>query len=127
MSILNLTQHVATPEQIAQGVVDLSAEHRAILSGWLTFESLPTQAVLRDRAALIAGAAAGDSKSIKIPAHKRAMIGGAPFLMAPLEEALRDHGIEPVYAFSMRESVDQHMPDGSVRKVNVFRHAGFVE
>jgi hypothetical protein len=57
---------------------------------------------------------------------KFAMIGGAPYLMAPLESALRAHGITPVYAFSVRESVDQVQPDGSVRKVAVFRHAGFV-
>jgi len=42
-------------------------------------------------------------------------------------DALRDQGIEPVYAFSVRESIEQTQPDGSVRKVNVFRHAGFVD
>jgi hypothetical protein len=46
--------------------------------------------------------------------------------MAPLEVALRAHGITPLYAFSVRESVDQVQPDGSVRKVATFRHAGFV-
>lgn len=55
-----------------------------------------------------------------------AMIGGAPFLMAPLEGALRTRGVIPLYAFSVRESVEEALPDGSVRKTQVFRHAGFV-
>jgi hypothetical protein len=54
------------------------------------------------------------------------MIGGAPYLMAPLERSLRSVGVYPVYAFSVRESVEQTAPDGTVRKTNVFRHAGFV-
>jgi hypothetical protein len=55
------------------------------------------------------------------------MIGGAPYLMGALEKALRECGFTPVYAFSKRESIDQPQPDGSVRKVAVFRHLGFVE
>lgn len=46
--------------------------------------------------------------------------------MAPLETELSARRIEPVYAFSTRESVEQTQADGSVRKVNVFRHTGFV-
>ena len=45
--------------------------------------------------------------------------------MAPLEEALRYRGILPLYAFSRRESREETDPDGSVRKVAVFRHLGF--
>ena len=47
-------------------------------------------------------------------------------MMAPLEDALRRVGIVPLYAFSIRESLDQIQPDGSVRKTAVFRHQGFV-
>lgn len=57
---------------------------------------------------------------------ERAMIGGALWLMAPLELALRAVGIEPLYAFSERTSAEQIQIDGSVRKVAVFRHVGFV-
>jgi hypothetical protein len=39
---------------------------------------------------------------------------------------LRAADITPLYAFSVRESVEQALADGSVRKVNVFRHAGFI-
>ena len=55
------------------------------------------------------------------------MIGGAPYLMAPLEKELRGWGLVPVYAFSVRESTEVVQDDGSVRKVNTFRHAGWVE
>lgn len=56
-----------------------------------------------------------------------AMIGGAPFLMASLERALAAVQMRAVYAFSVRVSAEQAQPDGSVRKVQTFRHAGWVE
>jgi hypothetical protein len=47
--------------------------------------------------------------------------------MAPLEAALREAGLRPVYAFSQRAGVEEErQPDGSVRKVQVFRHAGWI-
>ncbi|MHB0929605.1 MAG: hypothetical protein ACYC3W_12015, partial [Candidatus Nanopelagicales bacterium] len=55
-----------------------------------------------------------------------AMIGGAPFLMAPLEKALLSIGINPVFAFSERKSVEAHGADGTVTKTQVFKHVGFV-
>jgi len=126
--ILNLTQHPASAEQIAAGVVDLPPVERGALQRALTFDSLPTAEDLSERAEYIASLAAlnglgGDGDD---PHPMVAMIGGAPYLMAPLEAALLDTGIEPVYAFSVRESIEQVQPDGSVRKVNIFRHAGFV-
>ncbi len=39
--IINLTQHAATAEQVAVGVVDLPAEQREALIDALTFESIP--------------------------------------------------------------------------------------
>ena len=121
--ILNLTQHPATPEQIAQGVVDLPADERATLIDRLTVDTLPTKAEIEARCADIAMLAA-----TAFDAHPvQAMIGGAPWMMSAQENALIDQGIQPVYAFSVRESVEQPQPDGSVRKVNVFRHVGFVQ
>ena len=130
--ILNLTQHDATAEQIAEGVVDPAsfedAQFDAIGEGddatkfvrrQLTFDRLPTADEIIGRALMIAEMAASTG-------CKQAMIGGAPYLMAALEQALRDEGIEPVYAFSVRESVEETMPDGSVRKTQKFRHAGWV-
>jgi hypothetical protein len=127
--ILNLTQHAATPEQIAQGVIDLPTPEREVLIEGLTVNILPTRDDITRRCARIATLAVcnglgGDLGDDPAPSH--AMIGGAPWMMAELERALQDVNIQPLYAFSVRESVDQHQPDGSVRKVNVFRHAGFV-
>ena len=56
-----------------------------------------------------------------------AMIGGAPFFMSALEAALKERGVRAVHAFSRRESGEERLPDGSVRKTQVFRHAGWVE
>lgn len=128
MSILNLTQHSATPEQIAAGVVDLSPAQRAILSAWLTFDTCPTGQDVADRAGLIAQAAADDSKSIGVVGtYSFAMIGGAPFFMSALENALIERGITPLYAFSVRKSVETVQADGTVIKTAIFSHAGFVQ
>lgn len=122
MQILNLTQHKATAAQIAAGVVDSEKESllQKILEVHLNFENLPEKRELESRARLIANAA-------KRECATHAMIGGAPFFMPFLERALQEKGIKPLYAFSKRVSVEEVQADGSVRKVNVFRHIGFVE
>ena len=116
-SILNLTQHPATPEQVAAGVVDLPADSQARLRALLTFDTLPSADDILSRAAQLAAMASG---------HPAAMIGGALWLMGPLAAELRKRGVEPLFAFSVRETEEQPQPDGSVRKVAVFRHRGFV-
>jgi hypothetical protein len=116
--IVNLTQHPATPEQIAQGVVDLSEGERERLGVLLTFGYLPT----KDNIFAVAWEVAKYSDG-----YDTAMIGGAPYLMGKLEDMLHRKGCTPVYAFSRRESVEELQTDGSVKKVNVFRHVGFVE
>lgn len=126
--IINLTQHPATAEQADAGVADLPAEMRADLIKLLTFDRLE-EAVneVTERAEKIAALAEEylDVIGVKI-INRAALVGGAPFLMAPLEGALRRRAINPVYAFSKRESIEERLPDGSVRKTAVFRHAGFV-
>lgn len=127
--ILNLTQHSASADQIAVGVVDLSGDELDSLKGALTFSELPTKQEIRERAEHIAELArmnglGGDEGDSPFPAQ--AMIGGALWLMAPLAAELRLRSIEPVFAFSVRDTVEQKQPDGSVRKVAMFRHAGFV-
>lgn len=121
MTILNLTQHPATAEQKKAGVEDLTGDRLELLKKLLTFEELPTQVEVEARAAAIAYLA----KSVEFNVSE-AMIGGAPYLMAPLEYQLRSHCVMPVYAFSKRVSEEHTMPDGTVQKVNVFKHAGFV-
>lgn len=116
-TILNLTQHTATPEQIAQGVIECTkaTEVRSLI----TFSSIPSQEEMEVRAKRIAEIA-------KEQSCDAAMIGGAPYFMSSLEKALREVGVKPVYAFSIRESVEKTLPDGSVQKLNVFKHVGFV-
>lgn len=119
MHILNLTQHPSTAEQSLAGVVDLAPELRAFLMKLLTFDSLPSARLVAARAISIA--------QIASESHcDAAMLGGAPYLITPLHVLLHEHGITPLYAFSIRQSIEEPQPDGSVRKINVFRHGGFV-
>lgn len=117
--ILNLTQHPATPEQVDAGVLDVPVEFKTTLQDLLTFNELPDRAEINRRAAALAELAAWCGV-------EAAMIGGAPYLMLPLERALAERGIKPLYAFSKREVAEQQEEGGGVRKVSVFRHAGFV-
>lgn len=121
--ILNLTQHPATSEQITAGVVDLSDDRLAVLKALLNFGELPTRSEINDVAQDIAMLA---MFCFEPADQKQAMIGGAPFLMGALESALLERSIVPVYAFSKRDSVEEVQEDGSVKKINVFRHAGFI-
>lgn len=118
MRIFNLTQHAATPDQVQAGVVE-PADKRAV-STLLTFHSAPNKGELSRRAAELATMVANAGIS-------SAMIGGAPYLMGPLEKALGERGITALYSFSERRSTEQTQPDGSVQKVNIFVHTGWVE
>jgi hypothetical protein len=129
--ILNLTQHVATDEQTAQLVVEprmCKTEIRELL----TFEEIPSKEEIEVRANKLAEIAVSEASMYAGDTDNevwitRVMLGGAPYLMGALEKAVRECGFTPVYAFSKRESVDQPQPDGSVKKIQVFRHIGFVE
>jgi len=116
--ILNLTQHPASADQIAAGVVDLTND-LAALKAALTFGELPNAQEIRNRVRKIADLAVASG-------IRTAMIGGAPWLMGPLAAKLSQRGITPLFAFSVRETEEQAQADGSVRKVAVFRHAGFI-
>lgn len=117
--ILNLTQHDATAEQLAGGVVDLAGDAREGVRQLLTFPTPPSAAEMGDCARSIAYIA-------RLQGAKCAMIGGAPFFMPTLERVLEATGIQVLYAFSVRESVEEALPDGSIKKSSRFRHAGFV-
>ena len=127
--ILNLTQHPATADQVEVGVIDLAGEELAALKECLTFGNLPAAQEILDRAHDIAELACHNGlgpDNVDDPLPQRAMIGGALWLMAPLAAALRGRGIDPVFAFSVRETEEHAQADGSIRKVAVFRPAGFV-
>ena len=55
------------------------------------------------------------------------MIGGAPYLMAPLESALKQCGFTVVYAYSERIGKEHVKDDGTVLKSFEFKHLGFYE
>ena len=120
MKILNATQHVATPEQVAQGVVDPPSEVHNSIKSMLTFHDIPTKESREEAGNKFASLVANRG-------FTTAMIGGAPYFMGTLERSLKAHGVTPVYAFSTRVSVERVAEDGTVTKVNEFRHLGFVE
>src|SRR3989338_4428706 len=145
--ILNLTQHTATAEQIAQGVMEFPSKpryggrgqiKRSDLTRLLTLEENilgETWRVLdvAQRIALGVAVVKWNAGWIGFPSDYKfkkgefcAMIGGAPVLMPPLELALRHYDIIPLYAFSNPES-EEKAEDGVVKKIAVFRHLGFAE
>lgn len=106
----NLTQH--NPSEGQQGVTE-----PLCLSGLLTFNPEEiSRVVVIERAEEIAEHAVGFAS---------AMIGGAPYLMAPLVEALKRRYIIPCFALSKRESVEE-VVNGKTVKKSVFRHEGFL-
>ena len=115
--ILNLTMHDATPSQTEAGVVE--PPNKEEVKKLLLFRGMPQVKVVRERAKALAELAA------KAKAEA-AMIGGAPYLMAPLHAALEAKGVRPLYAFSERRSKERTNDKGEVEKVNMFIHLGFV-
>lgn len=117
--ILNLTQHKASAAQIKQGVFEPA--NKAMVEELLLFTELPTTEDVLRRAKALANLV------IKFEGHTgKVMIGGAPYLMGPLEAALKEVGCVPVYAFSNRESIEEEV-EGKLIKRTVFVHKGFVE
>lgn len=119
MTILNFTQHPATHEQVAQGVINLMHHDLAALKSLLTFTGLPTADEVYERAYAIAALAENLFA-------ETVMVGGAPFLMPVLQVELQKRGITVLYAFSERVSVEKEI-EGKVIKTNEFKHSGFVE
>lgn len=125
--ILNLTQHPATAEQRNAGVMDFGGETLTAIKSMLTFDRIPTGFEVNLMAQGIARLAADFLRHENTGmARHRALIGGAPFLMSHLEHALIAKGIQPLYAFSQRVSVEEIMADGSTKKTSAFRHEGFI-
>ena len=113
---VNMTQHDPSPAQVAEGVQTIDHDW---VKAQLTFKGLPPAALVKERANALATWA-------KAQGADRAMVGGAPWLMGPLERALVARGVEPLYAFSNRQSTETVQQDGSVLKVQEFVHLGFL-
>lgn len=117
MNVVNLTQHLSTPEQIKDGVFDLPEGLREKLVKALTFSAQYCREDLE--------AAAQEVVSIvKEIDCFRTMVGGMPSFMPVLEAALVKEGCAVGYARSERVSEDHVQPDGSVKKIAVFKHVG---
>ena len=117
--ILNLTQHAATEQQTKEGVIEPKPADKEKIRKLLTFDEVPSKKELVHRAIKLAEIAARYNV-------KQAMVGGAPYLMPPLEIALLSYGIEPVYSFTRREVVEMTNEDGTVKKTAIFAHVGWV-
>jgi hypothetical protein len=118
-TITNLTQHVATADQSACGVVDFTAEQKQELVKLLTFTTIPNAGMIAYRAKALALLAMQAG-------NKHVMVGGAPYLMAKLEQELIGAGMVPLYSFTERVSEERPDGKGGVTKTNVFKHVGWV-
>lgn len=137
--IINLTQHEMTGDQYKyndENLVEIkfkpyngtSAGSPDYVKRLLNFDTIPSKKEIMDRAVALAAYASGLLNQAKNDDDKLfAMIGGAPYLMGPLEEMLKNEGIQPLYAYSKRVSVETTQPDGSVIKTAKFVHEGYIE
>ena len=127
MAILNLTQHNATADQLASGIIDLPADFQTALKGLLTFPTTYTRADLEYRALqiheLIRDMCGEHFGAPPKHALDGVMIGGMPSFMPVLEATLVSKGIRVGYACTERQSIDKEI-DGKVVKTAVFVHAG---
>jgi hypothetical protein len=121
MITFNMTQHEASAAQLKAGVVELAEIYKTTLLEALNFEGVPTSDDVAYSAQLIAGLM--DEHDPDLTGQVQFMMGGAPYLMAALTQYAPVYRM--VFACSNRVSEEKHMPDGSVRKVNVFKHIGF--
>jgi len=137
-TVLNLTQHAPTEEQAHDGVINTVAQ--TAVKELLTFNEIPSLSEMEERANKLVDIVVEsvtciwygpeepeDALTFFRTTDTKVLIGGAPFFMSTLERVLKLNGITPMYAFSARDSVETVLEDGTVRKVNTFKHLGFVE
>lgn len=118
--VINLTQHEPTDDQkaIIHNWVDLSEAEKAYVKKNLTFRPQEvSKYAIMGRAAMLATLA-------KEKGAKYAHIGGAPYLMAHLEDCLKQAGIVPLYSLTERVT-EERVIDGEVVKTSVFKCTGF--
>lgn len=120
MILINLTQHNLTPDQL-QGAVEVGTDIRDEVVKLITFSGLPAAGEIKGNASRLAEICRDMHAS-------HAVIGGAPYFMGPLEQALRKAGIVPLYAFTERVAVEVTNPEtGEVTKTSKFNFAGWIE
>lgn len=120
MILINLTQHNLTQEQL-KDAVEVGTDVRDEVIKLITFSGLPTAGEIKNNASRLAAICRDMHAS-------HAVIGGAPYFMGPLEQALRKAGIVPLYAFTERVAVEVTNPEtGEVTKTSKFNFAGWIE
>lgn len=120
MILINLTQHNLTQEQL-KNAVEVGTDVRDEVIKLITFNGLPTAGEIKDNASRLAEICRDMHAS-------HAVIGGAPYFMGPLEQALRRVGVTPLYAFTERVAVEVTDPNtGEVTKTSKFNFAGWIE
>ena len=146
MAIINLTQHQATADQVAEGILDVQENFTPRLKNLLTFPSVYDVHMLIERAEAIASlaydswnancqaAADADTRPLSSTddaymdywyhSAKECMIGGMPSFMRHLEDALIAKGFKVGYACTDRVSVDMPDGNGGIKKSSVFAHVG---
>lgn len=123
--VINVTQHPITNDQLNdlenrfKEVAVINSEGDMFKKD-LTFMTIPSAEELTKRAKKIANDA-------HIMGVSYAIVAGAPYFMSALEKELFRLDIMPMYSFSERVSQETTETDGTVRKVNVFKHVGFIE
>ena len=126
--IVNLTKHA--PEDVSEHnesnedfmIEDLPPAQRDELLELSAFngETPPEAADIRQRAVKIATLA-------MYQGARFAWIGGAPYLMGPLEAELKKRGITPVYSWSRRDyMIVKDETDGAERLELYRRHEGWI-
>jgi hypothetical protein len=126
VGLINLTQHELTPEQ--REFIDIECHvDRQKVKDLLNFTKLPSKADILYRALDLAAIVENIVDQDEHVDLFLVLIGGAPYLMKPLIEELKELGVIPVFSYTDRVSVETMQPDGSVVKTNVFKHIGFVE
>ena len=120
--LINLTQHTMTTEQVAELALHeidvLDVKVNETIQSFITFNWLPSEDELVTRAEGVAGLAEELGAT-------HALIGGAGYFMPYLECALKQRGIRPLHAFTLRYVVE-NVHNGQVVKTSVFRHKGFI-
>ena len=119
MKILNLTQHISTPDQQQEGVFEPAFKDD--IKDTLTFSGkTPTEQDINERAiSLTFQAKQAFMQNNLTNDEQTVMLGGAPYFMGALEDRLKKEGIESCYAFSKQEIKE----DGT----RVFRHLGMLK
>lgn len=131
--IFNATQHATTVDQKKDNVIDMYHTNRPKMAELLTFDSLPTKEEMIERANAIGDLLLDEVSGFFVQYGDldhdvyNAMIGGAPFFMGILEQELKRRGFNVYYAFSVRESVETIMDNGTVQKTNKFKHLGLIQ